>query len=112
VVVAVTNSGNEPIRVEDFERPLRFSWPEPTKILSAKLSEVNPGNLQPTIKAGVNGIVVNPLLLNPGDWLRIAALINQVGILSVDARVVGVKRITKAVAGGGIKSDKMVQGSP
>lgn len=109
VVVAVTNSGNEPIRVEDFERPLRFSWPEPTKILSAKLSEVNPGNLQPTIKAGVNEIVVNPLLLNPGDWLRIAALINQVGILSVDARVVGVKRITKAVAGGGIKSDKMVQ---
>jgi hypothetical protein len=43
---------------------------------------------------------LNPLLLNPGDWLRIKTLINQVGKLSVDARVVGVKRITKTTASG------------
>ena len=98
VIITVNNLGNEPIRLDDFERPLRFSWSEPAKILTAEVIEVNPETLKPTIKAGVSEIVVDPLLLNPGDWLRIRTLINQAGKLSVDARVVGVKRITKAVA--------------
>jgi hypothetical protein len=98
VIITVNNYGNEPIRVDDFERPLRFSWSAPAKILAAEVIEVNPETLQPTIQAGVSEIVVDPLLLNPGDWLRIRTLINQAGKLSVDARVVGVKRITKAVA--------------
>ena len=106
VIITVNNLGNEPIRVDDFERPLRFSWSEPAKILVAEVIEVNPETLQPRIKAGVSEIVVDPLLLNPGDWLRIRTLINQAGKLSVDARVVGVKRITKAVASVKGASDK------
>jgi hypothetical protein len=98
VVITVNNSGNESIRADDFERALRFSWAEPARILTAEVVEVSPESLQPTIKAGVNEIVVDPLLLNRGDWLRIKTLINQVGKMSVDARVVGVKRILKAVA--------------
>jgi hypothetical protein len=109
VTITVNNWGNEPIRVDDFERPLRFSWAEPARILTAEVVEVNPESLQPTIKAGVNEIVVHPLLLNPGDWLRIKALINQVSKLSVDARVVGVKRIFKAVSSGKVTSDKMLR---
>lgn len=98
LIVTVDNWGNEPIRLDDFERPLRFSWSEPAQILTAKVTEVSPENLQPTIIAGASEIVVEPLLLNPGDWFRISTLINQVGKLSVDARVVGVKRITKITA--------------
>src|SRR5580700_6537718 len=98
VIITVNNWGNEPIRVDDFERPLRFSWSSPAKILTAEVIEVSPESLQPTINAGANEIVVDPLLLNPGDWFRIKALINQVSKLSVDARVVGVKRITKVIA--------------
>jgi hypothetical protein len=100
VIITINNSGNESIRVDDFERALRFSWAEPARVLTAEVVEVNPESLQPTIKTGVNEIVLNPLLLNPGDWLRIKTLINQVGKLSVDARVVGVKRITKTTASG------------
>ena len=106
VIITVNNLGNEPIRVDDFERPLRFRWDEPAKILSAEVIEVNPETVQPTIKAGVNEIVVDPLLLNPGDWLQIRTLINQVGKLSVDARVLGVKRITKGVASVRVTSHK------
>jgi hypothetical protein len=96
LIITVNNWGNEPIRVDDFERPLRFSWPEPARILTAEVAEVSPESLQPTINTGVSEIVVDPLLLNPGDWLRIKILINQVTKISVDARVVGLKRITVA----------------
>ncbi|MGC1782326.1 MAG: hypothetical protein WA708_07400 [Acidobacteriaceae bacterium] len=109
VIITVNNWGNEPIRVDDFVRPLRFSWTAPAKLLAAEVIEVNPETLQPTIKAGVSEIVVDPLLLNPGDWLRIRTLINQVGELSVDARVIGVKRITKISASEKATSARMLR---
>jgi len=108
LIITLNNSGNEPIRVDDFERPLRFSWPEPARILTAEVAEVSPEGLQPTINAGVDEIVIDPLLLNPGDWLRIKILINQATKISVDARVVGVKEIT--VASAMVTSDKKFRG--
>jgi hypothetical protein len=94
-IININNWGNEPIRAEDFERPLRFRWNEPARILSAEVIEVTPPNLQPKIKASGNEIVLDPLLLNQGDQIRIKALINRGRELSVDARIVGVKRVTK-----------------
>jgi hypothetical protein len=99
VIITVNNTGNEPIRVADFERALRFGWAEPVRILAAEVVEVSPESLQPTIKAGASEIVLEPLLLNAGDWLRIKTLINQVGKLSVDARIAGIKRIRKTIGG-------------
>jgi hypothetical protein len=101
LIITVNSWGNEPIRVDDFERPLRFSWPEPARILNAEVAEASPESLQPKIKVGANEIVVDPLLLNPGDWLRMKILINQGTKISVDGRVVGVKRITVAAPGMG-----------
>jgi len=109
VTITVSNWGNEAIRVDDFERPLRFSWSQPAKILTAEVIEVSPESLQPTIKAGANEIVVDPLLLNPGDWLRIKTLINQVTKLSVDARIVGVKRVATVLASRNVTSDKTLR---
>jgi hypothetical protein len=57
------------------------------------VAEVSPQSLQPKINTGVNEVVLAPLLLNPGDLFQIKLLINQVTKLSVDARVVGLKRI-------------------
>jgi hypothetical protein len=95
-MLTLNNFGNEPIKKDDFERTLRFSWPEPARILTAEVVEASPETLQPKIKASANEIAVDPLLLNPGDWLRIKILMNQVTKMSVDARIVGVKRITVA----------------
>ena len=97
-IITINNWGNEPIRVEDFERPLRFRWDEPARILSAEVIEVTPPNLRPTIMVSGNEIVLDPLLLNQGDQIRMKALINQGRELSVDARIVGVKRVTKRLA--------------
>lgn len=100
LILTINNSGNEPIRADDFERAFRFSWAEPARILTAEVVEVNPESLHPTIKAGSSEIVLDPLLLNPGDWLRVKTLINQVSKLSVDARIVGVKRISRTIESG------------
>jgi hypothetical protein len=109
VMITVNNWGNEPIRVNDFERPLRFGWSAPSRILMAEVIDASPESLQPTIRAGVNEVLVDPLLLNPGDWFRIKSLINEASKLSVDARVVGVKRITKVVASDKVTSDKIAR---
>jgi hypothetical protein len=109
VIIKINNWGNEPIRADDFERPLRFSWSEPARILSAEVTEVNPETLRPTIRAGAHEIVLDPLLLNPGDWLQLKILINEVGNRSVDGRVIGVKRITKINASDKVTSDKTLR---
>ncbi|MGA9810145.1 MAG: hypothetical protein WBQ56_20855 [Candidatus Sulfotelmatobacter sp.] len=100
VTIRVNNSGNEPIRADDFERALRFNWAEPTRILMAEVIELSPESLQPTINSSGNEIIVDPLLMNPGDSFRVKTLINQVSKLSVDARIVGVKRIRKTIESG------------
>lgn len=98
VIITVKNWGNDTIRTDDFERLLQFSCSEPARILSAEVAEVSPESLQPKIRVGVHEIVVDRLLLNPGDWFQIKTMINQFNKLSVDARIVGVKQITKAAA--------------
>lgn len=99
LIITVSNWGNEAIRLEDFERPLRFSWHEPARILTAEITEVRPESLRPTFRFAVtNELVVDPLLLNPGDSFQMKVLMNQSSKLSVDARIVGVQQITKAVS--------------
>jgi len=109
VTITVSNWGNEPIRAEDFERPLRFSWSEPAKILTAEVIEGSPETLKPRIDVGASEVVLTPLLLNPGDSFRITTLINQVSKLSVDARIVGVKQINKFVSSGKVTSDRTLR---
>jgi hypothetical protein len=106
VILTVECLGNEPIQSSDFERPLRFYWSEPARILSAEIIASNPKNLRPIIKVGANEIVVEPLLLNPEDGLQMKVLIDQAAKLSVDGRIVGVKRFTKVVPIDPLKSNK------
>jgi hypothetical protein len=70
-IITINNSGSEPIRAEDFERPLGFQWEGPAQILTADLVSARPPSLRPVIKTGVSEITLEPLLLNGGDWLQI-----------------------------------------
>jgi hypothetical protein len=94
-MITLNNSGGEPIRAEDFERPVRCQWQGPAQILTADVVEVGPTSLRPVIKTSVSEIVLEPLLLNGGDWLKIKALVNEsgTGACSVDGRIVGVKKL-------------------
>jgi hypothetical protein len=110
LVIEVNNSGHEPIRASDFERPLRFHLGDEAKILALEVIETKPQNLKPVCKAAITGLPavvdggahlnefeLEPLLLNRGDWMKIKILVNQAGTLSVDGRVVGVREIRQVV---------------
>ena len=97
-VITINNSGSEPIRAEDFERPLGFQWEGPAKVLTADLVSAKPTSLRPVINTGLSGIALEPLLLNGGDWLQVKALLDESGAYSVDGRIVGVKELKEGTA--------------
>jgi hypothetical protein len=91
-----SNSGNVPIPAEDFERPVVLELganavPLPGTI---EVKEAKPAELHPNVSAEGATLIVQPLLLNPGDSFSIAALVRDFsGPLAVDGRVVGVSKI-------------------
>jgi hypothetical protein len=99
VVIKVRNSGHEPIRANDFERPLRFDFGSGARILSLDADEANQKSLKPAVRQGAgnapaeNAFELDPLLLNRGDWIKVKALVSNVGTISVDGRIEGVRDI-------------------
>jgi hypothetical protein len=106
-MITIKNSGSEPIRAEDFERPLGFRWEGQAQILTTDLVSARPTSLRPLIKTGASEITLAPLLLNGGDWLQIKALVNESGAHSVDGRIVGVKEVKQETVD---PSAKLVRG--
>jgi hypothetical protein len=93
IVVRIANSGNAPIRSDEYERPISLCFGENAQVLTAEVSETNPKSLQPTLTIENTQVVLKPILLNSGDSITIKALVSQYGgQLSVDARIVGVKK--------------------
>jgi hypothetical protein len=91
VVLRFVNFGDIPIRRDDFEIPLRISFPSGTTILSAQLSRTNPPNLQVKLTGGKgSSLLIEPLLLNDGDYFEIQMLVDGSEEPSVGGRVVGV----------------------
>lgn len=119
VVVTLRNSGHEPIKTADFERPLRIDCGERAEILTLELVETRPPDLKPELKlegadssgtagswsfplwsggaagAAAHTVVVTPLLLNKGDSLKLKALVNRMGAITVNGRIAGVKEIKR-----------------
>jgi hypothetical protein len=96
-MITINNSGSEPIRTEDFERPLTFQWEAPAQVITVDLVSAKPASLRPVIKTGVGEFTLEPLLLNGGDCLQIKALVNESGPHSVDGRIVGVKELKQGI---------------
>jgi hypothetical protein len=96
LIIKVTNSGNVPIRQEDFELPLAFSFGSEAQVLSYEVIESPPQGLQTSLRrsGGGRGIVLNPLLLNPSDAVILKFILAQyTGKLVPTSRVVGVKQV-------------------
>jgi hypothetical protein len=95
VKIKVKNTGGEPIRASDFDRALRFQWDKSARILLAEIVNARPLNLRPAVTSDVSEFVLEPLLLNRGDWIEIKVLVSQGGSFSLDGRVVGIPQIRK-----------------
>jgi hypothetical protein len=98
VIVRIVNSGNVPITSADYEIPVSFCFHEDTKVLTAEISETNPENLRASLVIENTKIILTPILLNSGDSITIKMLVSQFdGQISVDGRIIGVKRIQNLV---------------
>lgn len=95
ILLRVANTGNVPITVADFYRPLSFQMSELAEILSAGISDVIPSNLEPFIEVQKpNAATIRPLLLNPGDKFVVRfVVLNNDRTINANARIQGVSTV-------------------
>jgi len=93
-LVRITNSGNEPIKSNDYERQLCIGAAEVSRILTAEIKEKSPETIDVDLQIIHNKIQISKTLLNKGDSVTIT-IISTPNLINplVDGRVVGVKAI-------------------
>jgi len=94
IVVRITNSGNQPITAEEFERPVTLIFEEGAAVLHAEISEPSPKGLVVATSSQGRELQIERCLLNPGDTFLCRALVrDSKGRYEPAARVVGMKDI-------------------
>lgn len=71
-VLEIINDGVRHVPASAFESPLEIKTQDSVKITRAEVAAVAPEDLQPKIERGPNILMLQPLLLNPSDSIRIA----------------------------------------
>ena len=94
----LTNSGNQPIRTDDFSRALAFVFDEQTQVIDYTVTSTVPSNIGMVLTQTLQyRIEVLPLLLNPGDTatLRFIAIRNDNSAANfrVDTRIEGIRDV-------------------
>jgi len=97
LVIKVWNAGNQPIRTEDYERPVSFCLGDSAHILTSDITAADPPSISAEVHSSDNIATLRPTLLNPGDSLTLKFLVRDAdGRVCPDARIVGVKEIRRA----------------
>jgi hypothetical protein len=96
VIFGVKNSGNQPIRANDFEdRSMRFTFGENSKVLSTEIIRQSPQNLGCSLEVLDDTAHIKPLLLNSNDYFVVQALVTVPEVnMQADSRIVGVSRLS------------------
>jgi len=98
VEIDLENSGNVPIRAEDFERPLTIELGLGIPI-TVDVTSTTPNELEPRLEVTPRGVELQPLLLNAGDSLKLKILVRDfVGEVAFDYRIVGISKLIDARA--------------
>ena len=93
-VLELSNSGSKPIVTSDFEGPVRISTASPSSLLKVRTTSPTPLSLEPSVSLAEGVISLQPLLLNPGDTIRIIVVAgNSKPMFAARARVAGVAEI-------------------
>ena len=94
-VLELSNSGSKPIITSEFEGPIRISTGSPSKLVKIRTTSSIPPSLEPTVALAEGVVLIQPLLLNPGDTIRITAVAaNARPVFTARARVAGVAEIS------------------
>lgn len=96
VVLALKNSGNRPILATDFQDPVDVSFSDGATPLSMEISRQVPQNLDAQVEISDDGLRINPLLLNPGDYLIVKVLAaGETVEVTAKTRVIGISALVK-----------------
>lgn len=96
----VENTGNTEIREGDFQRPLSVALGEGATVLRFEVGGTAPSDLDPDVSIVEADLTIAPLLLNPGDWLEITALVSDLSEGDrLQGRVAGVARFSEPGVG-------------
>lgn len=94
-VLELTNTGSRPILAADFEGPLKIAVAKPSVVVKAQLGSATPTSLEPRADLIESMVVVQPLLLNPGDVIRLTVVTADARPeYSVRGRIAGVQEVT------------------
>ncbi|MBP1737202.1 MAG: hypothetical protein H6Q60_1083 [Oscillospiraceae bacterium] len=91
-VIKFVNNGNEPIRIEDFDKPVKICFGENAEIYESMVTG-KPKDLEVDITDFINYLEIKPLLLNPLDSFSVRVLVNSTDELNIEGRIAGVSQI-------------------
>jgi hypothetical protein len=94
VVLKLFNSGDVPIVCSDYDRPISIATGAASKILSAVITAVDPGDLDAQLTVDESRVEIHPIMLNSRDSITVKLLVSDLQDLTVGARIVGVDRVS------------------
>ena len=94
ISIKFINSGNEPISVDDFDKPISIRYDSNVNVLTHEILEKYPKNLDAVTRGKEEVIEVEPLLLNIKDEFTVNILASNFdGDIDISARIRGVKEL-------------------
>lgn len=90
------NSGNVPIKPEDYEKQFSINFGESSKVLSVSTQQESPANINLQIVTSEHGVSMVPALLNPNDYIVFNVLVSNPGTKNItNIRAAGIEKLTK-----------------
>ena len=97
-IIDIANTGNEPIKKEDFDKPLTLKFGDESQIISARVLGTKPDDLGVQLAINTAEVVLDPLLLNSGDGISLEVIMTAAAIrITHSARIVGVPQVRTSI---------------
>ena len=91
VVCGLKNSGTQPIRPADYERPITITFGDNAQILTLQTIREYPENIEISAESKGDRVAFAPVLMNPGDYAVIQILLSaETPRVRADCRISGV----------------------
>jgi hypothetical protein len=92
IVIKLINDGVQPIKPDDFQKPIRIVFPK-ANVLSVEKEQCNPDNLDIDIDHDNESVSIPPTLFNGNDSIQFKVLVSQYDSMKIDGRLVGISNI-------------------
>lgn len=93
-IFTLYNSGNQPIVIADFQRPLALEFGPDTRILSCEVVKQHPTNFEIPARIDRNRLEFSSSLLNKGDRITFKAMLSTPRVeVRADARITGISMV-------------------